>query len=134
MSEQDNTQLVQSMFDAFLKGDVPGVLDKLTEDVEWRLAGPTEVTYAGIRRGRDQVAQVFKVLGEASEFEQFELQDYIAQGDKVVVLGHERQRVKATGLTVENDFAMVFTIRDGKIARFRNYEDTAAVAAAHRTT
>ena len=58
--------------------------------------------------------------------------DYIAQGDKVVVLGHERQRVKATGLTVENDFAMVFTIRDGKIARFRNYEDTAAVAAAHR--
>ena len=49
-----------------------------------------------------------------------------------MVLGHERQRVKATGLTVENDFAMVFTIRDGKIARFRNYEDTAAVAAAHR--
>ena len=78
MSEQDNTQLVKSMFEAFQKGDVPGVLDTLTEDVEWRLAGPTEVTYAGIRRGRDQVAQVFKVLGEASVFEQFELHDYIA--------------------------------------------------------
>ena len=74
----------------------------------------------------------FEVLGEASVFEQFEIHDYIAQGDRVVVLGHERQRVKATGLTVENDFAMVFTIRDGKIARFRNYEDTAGVAAAHR--
>ena len=132
MSEQENTQLVRSMFEAFQKGDVPGVLDTLTEDVEWRLAGPTEVTYAGIRRGRDQVAEVFKVLGETSEFEQFELHDYIAQGDKVVVLGHERQRVKATGQVVETEWAMVFGLHQGKVARFHNYVDTHAVAAAHR--
>jgi uncharacterized protein len=72
------------------------------------------------------------VLGESVEFEQFEPQEYIAQGDKVVVLGHERQRVKATGEVVEDDWAMVFTLRGGKITKFRNYEDTAAVAAAHR--
>src|SRR3954470_22041236 len=60
MSEQDNTQVVRAMFEAFGKGDVPGVLGMLTEDIEWRLAGPTEVTYAGIRHGRDQVAQFFK--------------------------------------------------------------------------
>jgi uncharacterized protein len=132
MSEQENTQLIRTMFASFTSGDFPGVLDMLAEDVEWRLAGPTEFTYAGIRRGRAKVAEFFKALGDATEFEVFEPQEYIAQGDKVVVLGHERQRVKATGLVVENDWAMVFTIRDGKIARFRNYEDTAAVAAAHR--
>ena len=132
MNEQDNTRVVQDLFAAFGRGDVPGVLDKLTDDVEWRLAGPTEVTYAGVRRGRDQVAEVLKLLAQSSEFEHFEPQEFIAQGEKVVVLGHERQRVKATGQVVDNDWAMVFTLREGKIAKFRNYEDTAAVAAAHR--
>jgi uncharacterized protein len=132
MSEPENTKVVQEMFAAFGRGDVPGVLSKLADDVEWRLAGPTEITYAGTRRGREQVGEFFKVLGESVEFEQFEPQEYIAQGDKVVVLGHERQRVKATGEVVEDDWAMVFTLRGGKITKFRNYEDTAAVAAAHR--
>src|SRR5438270_749542 len=132
MSEKDNVRVVQDLFAAFGQGNIPGVLDKLTEDVEWRLAGPTEITYAGLRHGREKVAEFFKTLGDAAEFEVFEPQEYIAQGDQVVVLGHERQRVKATGLVVENDWAMVFTFRGGKIAKFRNYEDTAAVAAAHR--
>jgi uncharacterized protein len=132
MSEQENVKVVQEMFEAFLRGDLQGVLDRLTEDVEWRLGGPTEITYAGTRHGREKVAEFFKTLAEVSEFEEFEPQEYIAQGDRVVVLGHERQRVKATGQVVDNDWAMVFTIRDGKIAKFRNYEDTAAVAAAHR--
>jgi ketosteroid isomerase-like protein len=120
------------MFGAFGRGDLQRVLNLLTDDVEWRLAGPTQVTYAGIHRGRQTVADFFKLIGQTTEFEQFEPQEYIAQGDKVVVLGHERQRVKTTGEVGENDWAMVFTVRDGKIARFRNYEDTAAVAAAHR--
>jgi ketosteroid isomerase-like protein len=134
MSDQENVRTVKAMFEAFGKGDLPGALAFLAEDVEWRLAGPTEVTYAGTRRGRDQVAELFKLLEQTSDFEQFEAQEFIAQGDRVVVLGHERQRVKATGLVAENDFAMVFTVRDGKITHFRNYEDTAAVAAAHRKT
>jgi uncharacterized protein len=132
MSEQENVKVVREMFDAFRGGDVARVLDRLSEDVEWRLGGPTEVAYTGIRHGRQQVAELFKLLGEVSEFEEFDPQEYIAQGDRVVVLGHERQRVKATGLVAENDWAMVFTVRDGKITKFRNYEDTAAVASAHR--
>lgn len=132
MSDQKNVQVVRDLFAAFTRGNVAGVLDTLTEDVEWRLGGPTETTYAGIRHGRDKVAEFFKVLHETSEFEQFDPQEFIAQGDKVVVLGHERQRIKTTGQVVEVDWAMVFTLRDGKIAKFRNYEDTSAGAAAHR--
>jgi len=132
MSEQDNTRVVREVFEAFARGDIAGVLDRMTEDVEWRLAGPTEVTYAGIRRGRESLAEFFKTLNEAAEFERFEPGESIAQGDKVVVLGHERQRIRATGQVVEIDWAMVFTLRGGKVARFRNYEDTAAGAAALR--
>ncbi len=126
MSEQGNIRVVREMFAAFARGDAQAVLDTLADEVEWRLAGPTQVTYAGIRRGKDKVADFFKVIAEASEFEQFEAEEFLAQGDKVVALGHERQRIKSTGQVVENDWAMVFTVRDGKIARYRNYVDTAA--------
>jgi ketosteroid isomerase-like protein len=41
-----------------------------------------------------------------------------------VVLGHERQRIKASGQVVETDWAMVFVLRDGRITRFRNFVDS----------
>ena len=132
MSEQANEQVVQRLYAAFGRGDVAGVLDTLAEDIEWRIAGPSELSYAGVHRGRDEVAKFFETLGQAQEFEVFEAQEYFARGDKVVVLGHERQRVKATGLTVETEWAQVFTLAGGKIAKFHNFVDTHAVAAAHR--
>jgi ketosteroid isomerase-like protein len=132
MSEQENVQVVQAMYAAFKRGDVPAVLDRLAEDIEWRIAGPSELPYAGLHRGRDEVAKFFETFGQASEFEVFEPQEYFSRGDKVVVLGHERQRVKATGRVVETEWAMVFTLSGGKIARFHNFVDTHAVAAAHR--
>ena len=60
----------------------------------------------------------------------FEPRDFIASGDKVIVLGGESGRVKSTGRTFDNDWAMVFIVDDGKISSFRSYEDTAAVAEA----
>ena len=71
-------------------------------------------------------------MGAAVEFESFEPREYVAQGDKVVALGTERGRVRATGKTFDNPWALVFTVRDGLITEFRGYEDTAAVASAFR--
>ena len=103
MSERENVQVVREMFAALGRGDIPGVLDRLSDDIEWRIAGPSELPYAGLHRGRDEVAKFFQTFGQAAEFEVFEPQEYFSQGDKVVVPGHERQRVKATGLTVETE-------------------------------
>jgi hypothetical protein len=131
MSEQENERVVREMYGAFGKGDVPGVLAHLADDIEWRIAGPSELPFAGLHRGRDEVARFFETFGRSAEFEVFEPQEYFSKGDKVVVLGHERQRVTATGQVVETEWAMVFTLSAGKIARFHNFVDTHAVAAAH---
>lgn len=72
------------------------------------------------------------MLAEVGEFEQWEPREFIAQGDKVVVLAFERVRIKATGRVVDNDFVMVFTLNNGKIVRWRAYEDTAPLIAAIR--
>ena len=133
MSEQENLQLVQQVYAAFGRGDIPAVLNALSDNVEWREPGPPDVLpWAGTRRGREQVAQFFAVIAETIEFKQFEPQEFIAQGDKVVVLVHQQVRVKSTGRAFEQDTAQVFTLREGKVTKFHIYEDTAAIVAAFR--
>ena len=58
--------------------------------------------------------------------------EFIAQSDKVVALVYAEQAVRATGRTFVNHEAHVWTFRNGKVARFQIYYDTAAAAAAHR--
>ena len=130
MSEQDNVRAVQEIFAAFGRGDIPAVVGALSEDVDWQIAAPPAAPYGGLRRGRAQVGECFQQLGATHEFEQFEPQEFVAQGDTVVVLGRERLRARATGRVAENPWAMTFTFRKGQVVCFRTYEDTAAVAAA----
>jgi ketosteroid isomerase-like protein len=124
VDEQANVRVVEGMFSALRRGDISAVLDRLSDDIEWRIAGPSELPYAGIHRGRDEVARFFETFGQAAEFEVFEPREYLGKGDKVVVLGHERQRIKESGRVVETDWAMVFALRDGRITRFRNFVDS----------
>jgi ketosteroid isomerase-like protein len=132
MGEAENVETVQRVFQAFGRGDIPGVLALLAEDVLWFFPGPPAIPFAGERRGHEGATQFFQTLGGAVEFEQFEVRELVAQGDKVVALGFERGRVRATGRTFDNPWALVFTLRGGRVAEFRSYEDTAALAEAFR--
>ncbi|MBI2885234.1 MAG: nuclear transport factor 2 family protein [Candidatus Omnitrophica bacterium] len=132
MSEPKNVQIVQQIYAAFGRGDIPSVLAALSDDIEWQVTGPAEVAYAGARRGRPQVLEFFTALGQTVDVERFEPQQFIAQEDTVVVLGVERLKIKATGRAAENSWVMVFTLREGRVVRFREYDDTASVAAAFR--
>jgi ketosteroid isomerase-like protein len=130
MSTEDNKRVVQQVFEKFGTGDVPGLLGMIAEDAEWAAPGPEVVSYFGERRGRDGALEFFKNLGSDVEFEAFEPGDFIAEGDRVVVLGRERGRVRRTGKVFDNAWALVFTVRDGMVAGFRCYENTAAIAEA----
>src|SRR5687768_10951564 len=131
MHEQENLQVVHKAYEAFGRGDVPGVLALLRDDVEWSTPGPPDVIpYAGSRTVHEQVEGYFEAFGGAVEVGEFEPMNFFAEEDMVVVLGHYAFRVKSTDKTVDTDWVHAFTLRDGKIARFRGYEDSAAVAAA----
>jgi ketosteroid isomerase-like protein len=130
MNPSTNTRAVRDLFAAFQRGDVGSVLGLLAEEVEWSSGGPPEIPYAGTYRGRGEVARFLAALDAELDYEQWEPQEFIAQGDTVAVVGEERWRAKRTGKAVDNPWVLVLTLRDGKVARFRNFEDTAAVAAA----
>lgn len=130
MTEQQNIEIVNKRgYEAFGQGDINGLLALCAENVEWVSSGPSEMPTAGIRRGHEQVAQFFTALDELFEFERFEPKQFIAQGEQVVVLGADTAKVKATGKVLTEEWAHAFTIRDGKIAAFREYIDTAEVVA-----
>jgi ketosteroid isomerase-like protein len=132
MSEQQNTLLVKQAYESFKHADMPALLSLCSDDIDWELPEMENVPFAGKRHGREQVAQFFSALAEAQEVQQFDPEEFIAQGDKVVVLGHEAWRVKATGRMVEDDWTHVFTLHDGKIVKFHEYLDTAAAVAAYQ--
>ena len=132
MGEQQNTELVQRIYGSFRDGDIPAMLDSLSEDVQWVTAEIEGVPTGGTRRGREQVGEFFRILSDTQEPRQLELREFVAQGDKVVVLGHYAWHVKATGKEWESDFVHALSVRDGKVTRFQEYTDTAALGDAFR--
>lgn len=61
----------------------------------------------------------------------FEPREFVADGDRVLVIGWERGKVKATNRMFQADWVMAFTVRDGKVAKFHEYSDTQAIAEAY---
>ena len=122
-----NVDVVQQGYEAFGRGDIPAVLELLTDDVEWTEQGPSVIPFAGTFRGREGIAEFFTLLDETLEFEQFEPRKFVGQGDTVVVLGYERDVVKETGRGFKEEWAHVYTLRDGKIATGLFVEDTAGL-------
>jgi ketosteroid isomerase-like protein len=132
MSEQQKIQLAQQTYAAFGTGDFASLLELIAEDVEWYLSGSEYISHTGTYRGHDKVFQVFKYVGETLELHKFEPLEFIAQGDQVVVIGHALGRIRPTNRTVAYDWIHVFTFRDSKIVKFRDYFDTAVIAEGYR--
>ncbi|MGV3588379.1 MAG: nuclear transport factor 2 family protein [Adhaeribacter sp.] len=131
MSEQDNVKVVQEGYRLFLSGDFENLMPQYTEDVEYIVPGPSDLSpIAGRYVGKEGVKQFYSKVGAHFEFSVFQPQEMIPQGDKVVVLGHYEAKAKATGQLLAIDWIHLFQLRDGKVSRFQIYEDTATVVAA----
>lgn len=132
MSERANEAAVRGIYASFLRNDLPAVLDALTEDVEWTWYGPDAIPFAGTWLGREGVEKWFQVIADTIEFRRWDPADFefVAQGDTVVVRGYEEDTARATGRDFDQRWVQFMTLRDGKVARFRQFPDTAAVSAA----
>ena len=132
MNEQENAATVQQAYHNFKTGNIQGLLDQMSDNVTWELPEIEGVPLAGKRIGRDGVKDFFATLARDQDVLEFEPLESLAQGDKVISLGHYKWRVKDTGREYASDFVHVFTVRDGKITGFREHFDTAVVAAAYQ--
>ena len=130
MNEQANIQLVKKACSCFKTGDIKALLGLMSRDIQWELPAIENVPFSGKRQGVTGVGDFFDKLAEAQDVIEFNTNEFIGQGNKVVTLGNYKWRVKETGLPFNGDFAHVFTVENDKIVAFHEYMDTAAAATA----
>ena len=126
----DNLDVIRQGYGAFGRGDINALLELFDEQINWVTPGPPELATSGRRTGRQEVAEFFASVNKVFDIQRFQPKEFIAQGDRVVVLGDETAGVRATGKLLELDWVHVFTLRDGKVVAFQEFFDTAAVVAA----
>ena len=132
MSEQQNVALIENVYQAFARGDLAFIYERLADDVEWTLEGPSIIPYAGKRKGVAQVKGFFEALAGTQTNLKLTMGPLIAQGDRVSGLGRFSATVTSSGKSFDSFVGHFFTVRDGKIAEFVDLVDTAAMADAYR--
>lgn len=123
-------EIVRSFYEKLRAGDAPGALDLMAHDIIWI----TMWHYKVNGRGPERVAEgLFKPL--TAEWSSFALEptEFIVDGDTVVSLGRFTGVHGTTGKQAEASYAHVWTVKNGKIASFRQYIDTLAIAEARRS-
>ena len=125
-------EIIQAMYAAFGRGDVPGLLTMLSDDVEWIHRGSIGLPYMGRFVGKAAVAKWFGDVAETDGIQVFEPREFLAGPDHVTVLGWERTKALPAGDVFECDWVHVFNVKNGKVTRFVGTYDTAASAAARR--
>jgi ketosteroid isomerase-like protein len=128
----ENVQTVKDFFAAIGRGDKEGLLALVSEDIEWIIPGE-DWPLAGTHRGHDGLADLLETASKSIETST-EPREFVAQGDRVLVVGFAKGKIKATNKTFEDDWIFAITVRNGKLTNIREYIDTQALARAARAS
>jgi ketosteroid isomerase-like protein len=129
MSTEQNVQIVKDFFAAAFGGDRAAMLALVADGIEWIIPGE-DWPLAGTHRGHGELTDLLKTESETMEMSLSEPREFIAQGDRVLVVGYAEGKVKATNKPFKDDWIFAITVRDGKLTNIREYVDTQALARA----
>lgn len=119
-------QVVDRMFAAFAQGDADAFVGTVSDDTVWTYHG-TQVIPKGTFEGKEGVRKFFKSIVEGSDILHFEPTDFIVEGNKVAVLGHEHQRVKRSGKELKQQWVQVYTVENGLITKMEEFASSEVV-------
>jgi ketosteroid isomerase-like protein len=132
-----HTETVQAIYEAFGRGDVPAILERLDDDVRWEpwrdnTAQRDGVSWLAERRGRDGAGAFFAIIG-GWEFHDFRVLGLLEGDGQVAAEIDIHVTVAETGREIRDEELHLWTFgENGKVVRFRHYVDTAKHLAASR--
>jgi ketosteroid isomerase-like protein len=130
MNIQENVQIVKDVFAAVGAGDRQRLLALTAEDIEWIIPGEGW-PLAGTHRGHEGLADLLQNASEVLLETSFpQPPEFVAQGDRVLVVGFSKGKVKATNKAFEDNFVFAITVRNGKDDEHPEYFDTQALVRA----
>lgn len=114
---------VDRMFEAFAAEDVDGLLETVSEDTKW-IYHSTQRIPAAEFSGKDGVARFFQSIFDNVEVLEFQPLQFVAEGDTVVVVGREHQRIKRSGKERKQRWVQVYTVENGLISHMEEFAYT----------
>ena len=117
---QENVEIVRRGADALMRGDMEAALAPYHPDVVFDASLRPE---GSVYHGRDGVVKAMRDWVGAWEDWKIEMFDYLDAGNKVVGVGRESGRGKGSGLEIDQNVWVVFTLRDGQIVHWKGFLD-----------
>jgi uncharacterized protein len=117
---QENVELIQRAYEEFDRGGLDGLAEFWHPDINWR-AAEGALDDVGLMEGPDAMRDYYRQWEETFEKIRAEVEELIDAGDRVVAVVRGIGRMKESDAEVDIRYAIVFTIRDGKIAQGREY-------------
>ena len=127
-----NSKLIEDLYAAFARGDIPFILERLSADAQFDNSDSPEMPHGGTYRGKDGIGKFFANIGGAFDVQSFEAKSYLSSGDEVMTTGVWSGVARKTGKPFKSQWAMRFFVKNGKVTYAHVYEDTAVTAAALR--
>ncbi len=118
--------VVDTMFEAFAAGNVDKILETVSDDTIWIYHG-TQVIPKGEFKGKDGARKFFTGILEGTEVIKFEPEQFIVEGNMVVVLGNEHQKVKRSGKELKQKWVQVYTVENNLITRMEEFATSEVV-------
>jgi ketosteroid isomerase-like protein len=132
MNAHANVEIVQRIYAAFARRDIPAILAMLSPDVEWGEPPNPFNPAGGTRRGHEGFLEWIEIGRQSEDIVVLEPRKMLVDDDSVAVVGFMRCRAITTGKEYESDFVHVVTLEAGKVAKFQEFFDTYAAGEAFR--
>lgn len=125
-AKEKDVEIVQYIYSAFAKGDVPAVLQNFDPKIVWNEAENFPYADGNPYIGPQAVIDgVFARIG--TEWEYWNLTDqtyYEANSGEIIVTGRYKAKNKMTGKEINVQFVHIWTLNDGLVTDFQQYADT----------
>ncbi len=103
----------------------------MSDDVEWYVPGPKDkLPFAGTWRGADGITEFSQLLSATMRYDKVEIMEYIVDGDQIAAIFWGEGISKSTGKPFKSEILRLYTFKDGKIIKVRNYYDTSSYVSA----
>jgi len=121
-------ETVESVYAAFQRGDIPGILSQVAPNATWRQ--PKTLPWGGDYTGPEGAAEFFTKLGAAMQTTAFQPRENIAVGDEVFSFGYYEGKGAKTGKIGGANWMFRWRVANGKIVAYDSFIDTAALLSA----
>lgn len=124
-NNSQEAEVVNKMLQAFGAGNMDALKLTLSDTTIWNYNGSALIPYSGTYKGKDEVVKFIGNIVSNVDILDFKVEQIIANGKTVVVLGFEKQKIKKNGKILEQNWVQVYTVENGLITKMEEFANTA---------